>query len=188
VIGIYLKLGFDHILNLSAIDHILFVLTLCAVYTVGEWKKVLILVTAFTIGHSLTLGLSVYDVVHFKPSIVEHLIPITIIFTALINLWNKDKKSQSMNVLYAMACFFGLIHGLGFSNYLKELLGKEEGILVPLLGFNLGVEGGQIIIVACGMLLNYILINVLNINPRYWTVVVSIIAIIVSTYLLVKLG
>jgi hypothetical protein len=182
----YLKLGFDHILDLQAYDHILFVLTLNAVYSVKEWKKVLILVTAFTIGHSLTLALSVLKIVTIPVDLIETLIPITIILTALYNLFYREKESSSSRILYGLALFFGLIHGLGFSNYLNALLGSEESILIPLLGFNIGVEFGQLIVVAIGLLLSYILLEVVGLKAKYWNNFISILAIIVSIYLLVK--
>lgn len=183
---IYLKLGFQHILDLNAYDHILFVMALCAVYNVKDWKKVLVLVTAFTIGHSLTLALSVFNIVRIKPSIIELLIPITIIATALFNIFNDERKNKSMTILYCAALFFGLIHGMGFSNYLNALLSEEESPLLPLLGFNLGVECGQIIVVIIAMLLSFIFNNVLKLSNRYWTVSVSVIAIAVALYIISK--
>jgi hypothetical protein len=187
--GVYLKLGFDHILDINAYDHILFVLALCAVYVVSDWKKVLVLVTAFTIGHSATLALSVYKLVHINPSLIEKLIPITIILTAVYNIANykHEQGKKSGIVLYLMACFFGLIHGLGFSNYLNALLGSEEDILIPLLGFNLGVEGGQIIVVAMAMALSFILVNLLKVKHFYWTIAISTIAAGVASYLFYQL-
>jgi HupE / UreJ protein len=183
---IYLKLGFQHILDLNAYDHILFVMALCAVYSVKDWKKVLVLVTAFTIGHSLTLALSVFNIVRINPSIIELLIPITIIATALFNIFNDERKNKSMKVLYVAALFFGLIHGMGFSNYLNALLSEEESPLLPLLGFNLGVECGQIIVVVISMALSYLFNDILKLSNRYWTVTVSIIAIAVALFIISK--
>lgn len=186
MIEVYLQLGFEHILDLKAYDHILFVLTLCAVYAVRDWKKVLILVTAFTLGHSLTLALSVYKLVSFSPNVIEKLIPVTIIITGLMNIIKSNSSRSFSGWLYGLAGFFGLIHGLGFSNYLNALLGTEESIVFPLLGFNLGVEGGQLIIVAAGMILSYILVDFLKLSHKWWTVFVSVLSIIVSLYLLFK--
>ncbi|MBK8701311.1 MAG: HupE/UreJ family protein [Saprospiraceae bacterium] len=184
--GIYLKLGFDHILDVHAYDHILFVMTLCAVYVLKDWKKVLWLVTAFTLGHSLTLALSVLHIVNVPASWIEKLIPVTIMLTALYNLRSAGKNLQSMYVLYAMAGFFGLIHGLGFSNYLRALLGDQEDLLVPLLGFNLGVEAGQVHIVIAAMALNLIWVRLLRMDNKYWVYLISVVSFIVSFYLLVK--
>jgi hypothetical protein len=173
-------------LDVKAYDHILFVLTLCSVYLAKDWKRVLILVTAFTIGHSLTLALSAYKIIKIAPNIVETLIPLTIIFTAISNIIKSHKSNSFSILLYLMAGFFGLIHGLGFSNYLNALLGSAESIVTPLLGFNLGVEFGQIIIVILGMMFSYIFIDFLKLSHRWWTIFVSIVAIMVSLYLLLK--
>lgn len=184
--GIYLQLGFDHILDLNAYDHILFVMTLCAIYVLADWKKVLWLVTAFTVGHSLTLALSVFSLVSIPASLIEKLIPITIMVTALSNVFWKAEGSNRMRWLYAMAGFFGLIHGLGFSNYLKALLGGEEDLLLPLFAFNLGVEGGQILIVAMAMAINFVWTRWLGLNNYIWIRIVSFLAFWVAFYLLFK--
>lgn len=183
---IYLELGYDHILDINAYDHILFVLTLCSVYALKDWKKILILVTAFTLGHSLTLALSVLNIVSVNPSLVEKLIPITIIITALTNIFYSKNNQGNTTTLYGMAAFFGLIHGLGFSNYLKAILGDEESVTLPLLAFNIGVELGQILVAMIGMVLNYFLVQIVKLPLRNWTITVSSIAIVVSLYLLFK--
>ena len=145
----YFQLGYEHILDIQGYDHILFVIALCAIYQAQDWKRVLILITAFTIGHSITLALSTMNLVNFRTDIIEFLIPVTIFITAFSNLVKKHGSAPAkFSSNYFFALFFGLIHGLGFSNYLKSLLGKEESILTPLLAFNLGLELGQIIIVA----------------------------------------
>ncbi len=186
MIKIYLQLGFQHILDIKAYDHILFVMALCAVYAIKDWKKVLVLVTAFTIGHSVTLALSAFNILRISPPIIEFLIPVTIILTGLYNILSSSQKETKKPILYSAAAFFGLIHGMGFSNYLNALLGGEESIVMPLLGFNIGVECGQIIVVFCSILLSYIVLNILKIGSRYWTIFVSTIAIIVAAYLLIK--
>ena len=182
----YLELGFDHILDLKGYDHILFVIVLCAVYKVSEWKKILILVTAFTIGHSVTLAMSALDVVSFKAEIIEFLIPLTILITALYNVIDKKKEDVNINANYLMALFFGFIHGLGFSNYFKALLGKEESVVMPLLAFNLGVELGQLIIVALTMVAAYLFMNLLKVKQREWILFVSGAAAGVSYILLME--
>lgn len=169
----YLQLGFDHILDLNAYDHVLFVVALCAVYTVSEWRKILILVTAFTIGHSITLALSALNMVVFDSNIIEFLIPVTILVTAIYNVWKHNDASKAIHVTYFMAMFFGWIHGLGFSNYFKALLGKEESIIQPLLAFNVGVEIGQLIIVGFTVLLGYVFMNKIRVSQREWTLFVS---------------
>ena len=114
-----------------------------------NWKQVLVLVTAFTIGHSLTLALSVYDVIRFNEKWVEFLIPCTIITTAVFNLLLKDFEPKSLRLNYFLALFFGLIHGMGFANTIRFMLAKDQGIAAPLLSFNIGLEAGQIVVVTC---------------------------------------
>ncbi|MDO8965681.1 HupE/UreJ family protein [Algoriphagus sp.] len=170
---LYFKLGLQHILDIQGFDHILFVLALCAVYVARDWKKILILVTAFTIGHSLTLALATFNVIQIRADVIEFLIPVTIAFTALITLFKpKPSSGKGIQLNYLFAVFFGLIHGLGFSNYLKALLGKETSIWQPLLSFNIGLEVGQIIIVAAFLLLTS-LVNLAGVNRKEWTLVVS---------------
>ncbi len=173
---LYLKLGFDHILDINGYDHILFVIALCAAYRFTEWKKILILVTAFTVGHSLTLALSALNVVRVNADLIEFLIPLTILITALFNVIKPvdgvvDKKT--MTTKYGLALMFGLIHGLGFSNYFRSLLGKEESIVGPLMAFNIGVELGQIVIVALTVFIGYALMRWFKAKQRDWTLFVS---------------
>lgn len=164
---LYFKLGWQHIADWQGYDHILFVVVLCLRYVFADWKKVLFLVTAFTIGHSITLALSVLEVISFKQNLIEFLIPITIIITALSNL--KVKKfvfKNKWNAIYFLALFFGLIHGLGFSNYLKSLLGKGSNIVWELFAFNIGLEVGQLLIVSAGLLLSFVCLNIFKLNRR----------------------
>ncbi|MEE9371953.1 MAG: HupE/UreJ family protein [Saprospiraceae bacterium] len=182
----YLSLGFDHILDFKGYDHILFVIVLCAVYKVNEWKKVLILVTAFTIGHSITLAMSALDIVHYKAEVIEFLIPLTILVTAFYNVFEKKSTHLNINLNYIMALFFGFIHGLGFSNYFKALMGKEESVIMPLLAFNVGVELGQLIIVALTMTAAYVFMNLLKVRQREWIIFVSGAAAGISYILLVE--
>ncbi len=181
---VYLRLGVDHILNISAYDHIIFIVALCAMYAATDWKRILILVTAFTIGHSITLAMSVLNFISVKPALVEVLIPVTILLTSVQNLVVKPKPEQVWRPNYFLALFFGFIHGMGFSNYFKALLGKETSIILPLFGFNLGVEIGQICIVLIIMLLNYLFVNSWRVQQRQWNVIVSSIAGILSIYLI----
>lgn len=181
---VYLGLGFDHILDPNAYDHILFVVTLCAIYAASHWLRVLILVTAFTIGHSITLALSTLHVVNISPDLIETLIPITITLTALYNFYKIEGDERRLGLHYFLAAFFGLIHGLGFSNFLKALLGKEENILTPLLAFNLGVEFGQIVIVLITIGIAYILIHFLKLPHKYWVWIISTLSILISINLM----
>lgn len=183
---LYFKLGLQHILDINGFDHILFVLALCAVYVARDWRKILILVTAFTIGHSLTLALATFNIVNFRSDIIEFLIPVTIAITALVNLFkNKPSTGKGVSLNYLFAGFFGLIHGLGFSNYLKELLGKEASIWQPLLAFNLGLEAGQIVIVAA-FLLATSLLHLAGVNRKDWTLIVSAFVLGVACMLLLE--
>ena len=174
--SLFFDLGLEHILDIEGYDHILFVVALCAIYSATEWKKVLILVTAFTLGHSLTLALSTLNILNFDSGIIEFLIPVTIFITAAANLAKLEGASQektSIRLNYWFAAFFGLIHGLGFSNYLKSLLGRDTSIVTQLLAFNVGLEVGQIVIVAALMMAAYVLVSRGWIRKRDWIMVIS---------------
>jgi hypothetical protein len=172
----YFLEGLDHILDINGYDHILFVLALAAIYLMRDWRKVLILITAFTIGHSITLALSTLDYVKINPELIEFLIPVTIFITAFANLFKKErdlKSSGNMQLNYIFALLFGLIHGLGFSNYLKAILGKNSSIVMELLAFNVGLEVGQIIIVLVFLVLSFIFIDLFGMKRRDWVLIVS---------------
>ena len=161
----YLHLGFRHIMDWEAWDHILFVLVLTIRYQWTDWKKLLVLITAFTIGHSITLALSTLNWINFPTALVEFLIPVTIVFTAVSNYWVKTFDFRSKYpLIYFLALFFGLIHGLGFSTFLKSMLGKEESILAPLFTFNIGLELGQLLIVSIILIISFIFVSVLKVN------------------------
>ena len=170
--SIYFQLGWQHILDLTGYDHILFVLVLCCSYTLKDWKRLLWLVTAFTVGHSITLALAAFKIVKVDTGWVEFLIPVTILLTALYNL-PKRRKQRSPYILYAMTLFFGLIHGLGFSNYLQSLLGQEANIVMPLLSFNIGLEFGQLIIVFFVILLSELMLKIFSVSNRDWSFFLS---------------
>lgn len=189
----YLDLGFKHILDINGYDHIAYVVALCAVFSIAEWRKVLILVTAFTLGHSLTLalvGLEVIQLSAAQKTMVETLIPLTIIATALVNLFAQsgDKKGVfSFRFTYILTTFFGLIHGLGFSSFFRSSLMPEQGsgdLVQQLLAFNIGVELGQLIVVVVVLVLSYFLLNVLKLKQSHWVKMVSIVAILIAIYLL----
>lgn len=173
---LYFSLGREHILDyLNGYDHILFVIALCAVYQLRDWKQVLILVTAFTLGHSVTLALSTLDVVSVKAELIEFLIPVTILITAVSNLFKGEDSvtGRAAQVNYFYAAFFGLIHGLGFSNYLKSILGKNSGIISQLFAFNIGLEFGQIIIVVLFLIIGFILVDLFGMSRRDWKMIIS---------------
>ena len=179
----YLQLGFEHILDLQGYDHILFIVTLCAIFSIVQWRQLLILITAFTIGHCLTLALSALNIAQINAELVEFLIPLTILITAIYNIIRSDHGN--MTIHYVMTSFFGLIHGLGFSNFFKALLGKEESIFQPLLAFNIGVELGQIIIVAITMIVSFFVLKA-GVKQRHWTITLSILSAVISIYLMIK--
>ncbi len=169
----YLKLGWEHIISLDALDHQLFILALIAVYSYNDFKKILILVTAFTIGHSVTLALSVLDVLRVPGNWVEFLIPLTIVITSLDNILMKSNQKTLMKMNYYLALFFGLIHGMGFANIARMTLAKEQTIFVPLLGFNIGLELGQIALVIAILIILFILLNIFRINRKDWILFIS---------------
>ncbi|MVZ62614.1 HupE/UreJ family protein [Sphingobacterium humi] len=170
--SIYFQLGWQHILDFNGYDHILFVMVLCCSYVLKDWKRILWLVTAFTLGHSITLALAAFHLVSVNSDWIEFLIPVTILVTALYNL-PKRRKQRNPALLYSMTLFFGLIHGLGFSNYLQSLLGKETSIVWPLLSFNLGLEFGQLIIVFFVILLSELMLKIISITQRDWSFFLS---------------
>lgn len=175
---LYFKMGLHHVLDFSAYDHILFLIVLVVVFGFNQWKKVLWLVTFFTIGHSLTLGLSAYGVLEMQMNIIEFLIPITIFITGWVNVLSAKKRDVGKgNINLILALFFGLIHGLGFSNYFKMMVGREEDKLFPLLEFALGIEVSQISIVLVVLILGTLLQYFFRVTKRDWVLVVSSIVI-----------
>ena len=183
---LYLRLGFKHIIDLGGVDHIFFVLALTLRYVWTDWKKILILVTAFTVGHSLTLALSTLSLLDIPVNWIEFLIPVTILITAVSNFWVHDFEfKQRFSAHYGLALFFGLIHGLGFSNYLKSLLGKEDSLLGPLFSFNLGLEIGQILIVLVILALSYGMTAQFKIPRKIYMRYGSILAICLSLRMII---
>jgi hypothetical protein len=170
----YTQIGFNHIANLSGMDHILFVAALCIRYQLSDWKKWLVLITAFTIGHSVTLVLSVFNYLDFATNWIEFLIPVTILITSISNMFvKKFTFNTKFPVIYFFALFFGLIHGLGFSFYLKSLLGIQQNIAPALLAFNVGLEIGQIIIVMAILVISFIFVMLLKAPRRDFILIVS---------------
>jgi hypothetical protein len=169
----YFKLGWSHIVSLDALDHQLFILALVTVYTSKNIKQVLILVTAFTIGHSLTLLLSVLDIIRFSSKWVEFLIPCTIFFTALSNLLKKDFSRKAVNTNYYLALLFGLVHGMGFANSVRMMLAKDQNIGWGLFGFNVGLEVGQIFFVIIILCATWVGLSFFRIKRRDWVIFLS---------------
>lgn len=165
--------GWRHIVSSDALDHQLFILALAVVYTFSDWKKVLILITAFTIGHSLTLALSVLDLIRASSTWVEFLIPVTIVLTAAWNMLN-GKPVKNVNANYFLALGFGLIHGLGFANSIRMMLASDQSLGMGLFGFNVGLEAGQVVVVLIVLMLGKVLLELAKIPQRIYIFVVSL--------------
>ncbi|MBP6430777.1 MAG: HupE/UreJ family protein [Ferruginibacter sp.] len=176
----YFKEGWHHIISLDALDHLLFIVALAAIYLVQDWKRVLVLVTAFTIGHSLTLVASVYNLISINEGWVEFLIPCTIVFTAMFNLGIKNYDAKKIKLNYSFALFFGLIHGLGYANTIKFMLAKNQSMGWSLFSFNIGLEAGQILVVAIILTVSFVVVNKLKLQQIWWVRVLSIIALLVA--------
>ncbi len=185
---LYLSLGIDHISDLAGYDHILFLAALCAVYNLRQWTRILILVTAFTIGHTLTLALATLDILHISTDLVEFLIPVSIFITGLSNVIQKSSHvgTYSHRFKYAVAIFFGLIHGLGFSNYLRSLLGAEQELILPLFAFNIGLEVGQIMIVGIVIMISALIVKSGGVKRWDWNLLLSGAAMGVSLILCIE--
>lgn len=183
-LSFYFQLGFQHIIDWAALDHILFLVVLCAAYSWQDWKRMLWLITAFTVGHCITLFLAGADLVRISAFWVEVFIPATIVLGAISNLFRT--KEQAPLLAYGMVLGFGLIHGLGFSNTFRAMLFPgEEGLLVQqLLGFNLGVELGQVLVVVMMMAITYFFTQVVKISAKYWQLALSLVTGTVGLFLL----
>jgi hypothetical protein len=166
---VYLKLGFEHISDIKGYDHILFIVTLCAIYSYQEWKKVAILVTAFTIGHSVTLAMAALKIIIVNAYLVELLIPITILTTAILNIAQVRKQNSRPYLSYILALCFGFIHGMGFSNFFVAIMGDSMSIVEPLFAFNIGLEIGQLLIVCLFLGLYWGISKLWVVPQKYWT-------------------
>lgn len=171
----YIQLGFDHIIDIQGYDHILFIISLTILYSIKEWKSLLILVTAFTLGHSTTLAFTVLDIINFNSDKVEFLIMLSISITALLNVIRKGKTPDNleMKIYYVIAILFGFIHGMGFASYLKAILGSNGNLFSPLLGFNVGLEIGQLIIVSILLLFTFVINLIFKINKQSFIMIIS---------------
>ena len=173
---LYFKLGLHHVLDINGYDHVLFLIALMVPYAFKDWTRVLLLVTLFTVGHTLSLILSVFGVVYINPTLVEFLIPITILVTAVFHLFTagKSSKNESISFVAIVTLFFGIIHGLGFSSYFKSILpGDASDKLLPLLEFALGIEAAQILVVFVVLILSYIVQTFFRFSKRDWALVMS---------------
>lgn len=182
----YFTLGWQHIISFDALDHQLFIFALIVLYTLQEWKYVFILITAFTIGHSITLALSTLHIVTVPSNLVEFLIPCTIFITAAANIIEPAKGLKKVQLNYLTAIFFGLIHGLGFANVLRFMLARDQSLGWSLLSFNLGLEAGQVAVVIFLLLLAHLFIFYLKVKRRYWIVIVSSVVLLLSIKMIIE--
>lgn len=169
----YFGFGWEHIISKDALDHQLFIAALAAIYVLKDWKQVLILVTAFTIGHSITLALSVFDIIRLNSKWVEFLIPVTIVITAGSNLFQKKFTPRSIRINYFLALFFGLIHGMGFANTIRFLLAEDQNMAWSLFAFNVGLEVGQLVVVIVLLLFAHLITTAFSISRREWVIFLS---------------
>ena len=176
---LYFRLGLDHVLDWQAYDHVLFLVVLVASYGFTTWKRVLWLVTLFTLGHTMALFLSVYEIVRVDTNYVEFLIPVTILATAIFDIATAGKKvrNTNFNLLYFTTIFFGVIHGLGFSSYFKMIAAGSENKFWPLIEFALGIETAQVIVVLAVLIISFLFQNVINVSKRDWILVTASIVI-----------
>lgn len=175
----FLELGLYHIVNFKSYDHILFLVVLTIPYLFKDWKRLLLLVSSFTLGHTLSLLLGVYDIVNLNVNVTEWLIPFTIIVMALYNIFTSGKSSKYSNpiVLFSVVLFFGFIHGLGFANAFESLVRSNESTLLSVLEFALGIELGQFIIVFCVLFFGFVGQTIFRFSVRDWVMVLSAVVI-----------
>jgi hypothetical protein len=169
----YFKIGWEHIITIEALDHILFIAALAAIYMLKDWKQVLILVTAFTVGHTITLILSTKQLVTLDESLIEFLIPCTIVATATSNLFQKRFTPKAVRINYFLALIFGLVHGLAFANTLRMILASDQSFALAMFSFSVGLELGQILIVLLILLISQLLIGILKIDRQHWVIFLS---------------
>ncbi|WP_136467817.1 HupE/UreJ family protein [Flagellimonas onchidii] len=183
----YIKLGLDHVLDFGAYDHILFLSALAIPFSFKDWKKVVILATVFTIAHCLSLALSAFEVMTVDVGLIEFLIPVTILLTALYNFKfvMNDKASDKLYVNSIATAFFGIIHGFGFSNYFKMLMAQEEDKVTPLLGFATGIELSQVTIILVILALVFLVQDVLKVKRTIFITIASILVICITIPLLI---
>lgn len=185
--GLYLELGFSHILDLNAYDHLLFVVLLSIGFGGKNYKQLFWLITAFTVGHSITLALATLKLVSVNSDWVEFFIPLTICTTAIFNLFAIDKESGTrIKALYGLILVFGLIHGLGFSGYLQAILGKETNIFWPLMAFNVGIELGQIVIIICFLILRFVFFQIFKVREQKFSFFLNTFILGLATSILIK--
>ena len=180
----YFGNGWNHIISWQALDHLLFLVALTAAYSISNLRQLALLVTAFTIGHSITLAISVYDLIRFNTNWVEFLIPLSIVITCLYNLVG-GLREQGMTFRYAMALLFGLVHGMGFANTLRFMLAREQSLVLPLLGFNSGIEAAQLLVVFLLLFISFLVVKKMGLSQIWWTYFLSAAAGLAALYICV---
>jgi len=171
----YFSLGWFHIISKDALDHLFFIVVLSVGYSFAEWRKILFLVTAFTIGHSLTLFLSVLNIIQFNEKYVEFAIPCTIVFSAVMNLYRGKLLDKTARIQYILALVFGFIHGMGFANSIRFMLTSDQHLLSSLFSFNLGLESGQIFVVLLLLFFVWLMARINLRSPKYIVILFSVI-------------
>jgi hypothetical protein len=186
ILSSYLNLGFQHIVNVDGFDHILFILTLCAVYRISEWRKIGIVITAFTVGHSITLAMAALKIIFPNRHLIEFLIPVTILLSGVFNMvfYKVHSESTRQYTKYFLGLFFGLIHGMSFSNFFIDLMGDSSKIIFPLFAFNVGLEIGQLFIIFLYFLCISLLLKSARVSYRRIAQLFSLAGIAVSVYLI----
>jgi hypothetical protein len=175
----FLELGLYHIVSFKGYDHILFLVVLSTPYLFKDWKRLLILISSFTLGHTLSLLLGVYDIVNLKSNVIEWLIPFTIIIIALYNIFTAGKSSKQSNpiIIVSFVLFFGFIHGLGFATAFESMVRPSESTLLSVLEFALGIEIGQFVIVFCVLFFGFLGQTIFRFSIRDWVMVLSAVVI-----------
>lgn len=185
---LYLKLGLFHVLDWNAYDHILFLVVLSVVYTFDNWKRLLLLITLFTLGHTISLFLAAFNVVSVNYKWIEFLIPVTILLTAIFNLFTAKNTNSGgkIGVMYGATIFFGLIHGFGFSSYFRAISSNSSAKILPLLEFALGIEMAQVVVVLVLLIISFIAQSIFRFSKRDWILVVSSIVVGMTIPMLIE--
>ena len=182
--SLYFQIGWDHIISDFALDHLLFILVLGVIFSLKDYKKLLILITAFTIGHSITLVLSSLEILNINVNLIEFLIPCTIAITAISNFIFINQPKKEIVSHYLFALFFGLVHGLGFANTIKVMLSSEQDLLLPLFGFNVGIEFAQIFTIFIALLSLEFIIKFTKITKKMVILFVSATVLVSALFMM----
>ncbi len=182
----YIEMGLSHVLDVNAYDHILFLTALALPFTFKSWKNVVVLATVFTITHCLALVISVYEFVVINVGLIEFFIPVTILLTAILNCIYQKSQAGHVHIWFHVfaTAFFGLIHGFGFSNYFRMMVMGEDNKVGPLIGFAMGIELAQVLIVLAVLALAYAVQTIFKIQQRWFVIVGSLLILLITLPLL----